>query len=90
LDETENVTTLTAPETVVKTHLGPHVEAGASLFVERAEALERTGAGLFQSDILPHHVGNVDALAQLINVTSTYTTGHDASVVSGERKFPRL
>ena len=40
LQEREDITALAASETVVVPHLRTHVEAGAALLMERAEALE--------------------------------------------------
>ncbi len=61
LQEREDVAALAAAEAVVETHLGPHVEAGAALLVEGAEALHRPDAGVLQRDVLAHDVGDVGA-----------------------------
>ncbi len=61
-DERDDVTRLTAPETVIDTDGGTHGEARRLLVVERAQPLERTGARAPQRHVLGDDVLDVDAI----------------------------
>ena len=76
LQEGEDVAALAAAEAVVEADLRPHVEAGASFVVERAEALHRADAGALQRDVIADDVSDVGSGPNLIDVASSNQSSH--------------
>ena len=58
------------------------VKTGASLVVERAQTLHRANTRRLEGHVLPDNLGNVDALAHLIDVTALNQPRHRPSLVS--------
>ena len=63
LDEGVDVAALAAAEAVEVAVVGPHVERRRLLVVERAQALERIGAGPAQLDVVADDVLDADPFA---------------------------
>ncbi len=63
LQEAIDVTALAAAEAVVEADLRAHVEAGAALVVERAQALHRADAGGLERHVVVDDVGDVGTAA---------------------------
>jgi hypothetical protein len=82
LQETVGITALTTPKTVIKTGLWADMKAGASLIVEGAEPLHGADPGGLECHIIAHNIGDVDALAHLIDVSALNQPRHVASLVS--------
>ena len=76
LQESEDITALTAAETVVKTDLRANMETWRPLLMEGAEALHRTNASALQRDKVADNVRNVGARPDLVNVTSSDQACH--------------
>src|SRR5690625_4051083 len=94
LYKANNVAALTTPETVPQPQLGPHMERGGALIMERAKALHGPNAGAAQRDVFTDDLIDSRLFANRINVCSNYssaTHAYDpkAQAHSGERE-PQL
>ena len=58
------------------------MKTGASLIVEGAKPLHGADPGGLERHIIAHNIGNVDALAHLIDVSAFNQPRHIASLVS--------
>ena len=90
LHEGEHIPTLTAAKAVVKTSLWANVEAGTLLIVEGTQALHGTDSSLFERDVFADHVGDVYALAHLIDVGAPDSSSHQASLVRATHELSRV
>jgi hypothetical protein len=70
LEEGEHVAALAATEAVVETDLRTHVETGAALLVERAQALHRAGARVLEAHVVADDVGDVGARPDLVDIAA--------------------
>ena len=68
LHEVDHVAALAAAEAVVPAYRWTDVERGGALVVERAEPLQRTGAGRLERELLADHVLDPDGLADVVDV----------------------
>ena len=69
------------------------MKTGASFVVEGAQPFHRSHSGGLERHIIAHHVGDVDALSNLVDVTALNQPRHRASLVSkrsGHRGFAGL
>ena len=80
LQEAEHVAVFAASEAVVAAHLRSHVEAGAALVVERAEALERADSGALERDVVSDDIRDVDPRAQFVEVRASDQACHGTSL----------
>ena len=78
-----DVAALAAAEAVEPPDPRTHVEAGAALVVEGAEALQRADAGGLESDLLADDVGDVRPGPDLLDVARADAAGHAESLGFG-------
>lgn len=77
LQEGVDIAALSAAKAVVKTHLGPHMEARCALVVERTQSLHRSNPGRLQLHVVAHDVCDIGSGLDLFDVTLSNQSGHD-------------
>jgi hypothetical protein len=82
LEERVNVSPLTTSETVVVARLWPNVKAGTALIMKRTQALHGTDPRRLESHVIADDIGNIDALAHLIDVFTLNQPRHRLSLVT--------
>ena len=85
LDERVDVAALAAAEAVEVAVVGADVKRRRLLVVERAQALQRVGAGAAQLDVVADDVLDADAFADGRDVAIGDAAGHRISLEAGRR-----
>ena len=81
LQKAVSISALATPKAVIKPCLRANVKTRASLIMEGAEPLHRADPGGLEGHIITHDIGDVDALAYLIDVSALNQPRHIASLV---------
>ncbi len=79
-DERDGVATLVTAEAVPQPHLGPDLERRGLLVVERAQALQRAGAGPAQGHVVADQLVQVDPFLDCGDVLVLDPPGHPVSL----------
>ena len=87
--EVDHAAALAAAEAVEHAVRGPDVHRRRLLVVERAQALQRPGAGAAQRDVLADDLVDPDAVADLRDVAVPDPSRHAAESRRGRRQFRR-
>ena len=85
LDERVDVAALAAAEAVEVAVVGPDVKRRRLLVVERAQALQRVGAGAAQLDVVADDVLDADAFTDGRDIAIRNPAGHRLSLERGWR-----